>query len=64
MISTVSKTGEYNLAPYSYFGVVCHNPLIMVVGASKGRGRMKDTARNLHETGEATINIISEWLVE
>lgn len=63
-ISTVSKDGQPNLAPMSYFQVVDHDPPTLVVGFSARPGRPKDTMRNLVETGECVINIVSEHFVE
>jgi flavin reductase (DIM6/NTAB) family NADH-FMN oxidoreductase RutF len=61
-LSTISKDGEKNLAPFSYFQVVDHDPPIFVVGFSARvrSDRPKDTLRNLRETGECVINIVSE----
>ncbi|EMG50555.1 hypothetical protein SBY92_001359 [Candida maltosa Xu316] len=63
-VSSISKDGVRNLAPFSYFTLVNHDPPIFVLGFSGGRGNPKDTARNILETEELTINIISEWFVE
>jgi flavin reductase (DIM6/NTAB) family NADH-FMN oxidoreductase RutF len=63
-ISTLSKNGVPNLAPFSYFQVVDHDPVILVVGFSARPGRPKDTQRNLVETGECVINILSDHFVE
>ncbi|CDR47207.1 CYFA0S30e00364g1_1 [Cyberlindnera fabianii] len=63
LISSVSSDGVNNLAPFSYFNMVNSDPPIFVVGISQGRNG-KDTAKNIIETGECTINIISEWYVE
>lgn len=63
-ISTISAAGERNLAPFSYFNTVNHDPPIFTIGFSGGKGNPKDTCRNILETGELTINIISEWFVE
>ncbi len=63
-VSTISKDGVRNLAPFSYFTVVNHDPPVFTLGFSGGRGNPKDTARNILETEELTINIISEWFVE
>ncbi|ANB12863.1 hypothetical protein AWJ20_1141 [Sugiyamaella lignohabitans] len=63
-VSTVSKDGVRNLAPFSYFTMVNHDPPIFCLGFSKGTGAPKDTAANILETKELTINIISEWFVE
>lgn len=63
-LSTVSKDGVHNLAPFSYFTVVCADPPIFTIGISNSPSGLKDTPKNIVETGELTINIISEWLVE
>jgi flavin reductase (DIM6/NTAB) family NADH-FMN oxidoreductase RutF len=63
-VSSVAADGTRNLAPFSYFTFVNHDPPIFVLGFSKGTGVPKDTCSNILETGEATINIISEWYVE
>lgn len=63
-VSTIAKDGTPNLAPFSYFQVVDHDPVILVVGFSARPGRPKDTRRNLEETGECVINILSEHFVE
>lgn len=63
-VSSVSKDGKRNLAPFSYFTFVNHDPPIFCLGFSKGTGANKDTASNILETKELTVNIISEWFVE
>ncbi|KAJ9144618.1 FMN-binding split barrel [Pleurostoma richardsiae] len=64
-LSTVSADGRAeNLAPFSYFQVVDHDPPTFVVGFSARPGRPKDTYRNLLESGECTINIVSEDMIE
>ncbi|KAH8674256.1 flavoprotein oxygenase [Xylariales sp. PMI_506] len=63
-VSTVSKAGVPNLAPFSYFQVVDHDPPIFVIGFSGRPGRPKDTQRNLAETGECVINVVSDHFVE
>lgn len=64
LLSTASKTGAENLAPFSYFQLVDHDPPVFVVGFSGRAARPKDTLRNLAETGECTINTVSEHMVE
>lgn len=63
-VSTVSKCGERNLAPFSYFQVVDHDPPTFVIGFSGRPGRPKDTQRNLTATGECVINVVSDHFVE
>ncbi|KAK7743742.1 hypothetical protein SLS62_010434 [Diatrype stigma] len=53
-----------NLAPFSYFQVVEHDPPTFVVGFSARAGREKDTYRNLRENGECVINTVSENMIE
>lgn len=63
-VSSISADGTRNLAPFSYFQFVNHDPPIFVIGFTKGSGKPKDTCANVLETKELTINIISEWFVE
>jgi flavin reductase (DIM6/NTAB) family NADH-FMN oxidoreductase RutF len=52
-VSTVSAGGVGNLAPHSFYNVVCARPPI-VMFASVGD---KDTLRNVKETGEFVVNL-------
>lgn len=63
-VSTLAQDGTPNLAPFSYFQVVDHDPVVLVIGFSARPDRLKDTRENLEETGECVINILSEHFVE
>lgn len=63
-LSTVSKTGERNLAPFSFFNMVSSDPPVFAIGMTRTPNGHKDSCQNLLDTGEATINIISEWFIE
>lgn len=63
-VSTISATGEDNLAPFSYFQCVDHDPPVFVIGFSGRPDRPKDTLTNLEQTGECSINIVSEHMIE
>lgn len=64
-VSTRSKDGSStNLAPFSYTQVVNHDPPVFIVGYAGGMSQAKDSLRNLVDTGECTINIISEHYLE
>ncbi len=64
-ISTVSKDGVFNVAPFSYFaGVSSSPPLLMVSVGSKETGGKKDTWKNIEETGEFVVNIVTKQLLE
>ncbi|KAK7204815.1 hypothetical protein BZA70DRAFT_268015 [Myxozyma melibiosi] len=61
-LSTLSADGKTaNLAPYSYFEVLANDPPTFVVSVSQG---MKDTLKNLLETKEGVLNVISEWFID
>jgi flavin reductase (DIM6/NTAB) family NADH-FMN oxidoreductase RutF len=71
-VSTVSKNGDYNLAPYSFFNALCATPPLLGfcpgIRASEltdalGTG-VKDTLRNVRETGEFVINVVTYTLAE
>lgn len=63
-VSTISKDGVKNVSPFSYTTVVNHDPPIFCIGFSGGKGAPKDTCQNILDTGELTINILSEWFIE
>jgi flavin reductase (DIM6/NTAB) family NADH-FMN oxidoreductase RutF len=59
-ISSLSKDGVPNLAPYSFFNLLAASPAI--VGFSSGM--RKDTQTNIEETGEFVYNFASVGLVD
>ncbi|CAG8236425.1 unnamed protein product [Penicillium salamii] len=65
LISTQSSDGKTsNLAPFSYAQVINHDPPLFTVGFAGSMDKAKDTMKNLNETKECVINIISEHFVE
>jgi flavin reductase (DIM6/NTAB) family NADH-FMN oxidoreductase RutF len=61
-VSSISADGVLNLAPFSFFTAISANPPVvcfspMIRGAD---GRAKDTLRNIEETREFVVNIVSE----
>ena len=64
-ISTVSRDGKTkNLAPFSYFQMVDHDPPMFIVSFSSRNGQMKDTYTNMKDTKECVINTVSENMIE
>ncbi|MFT5296797.1 MAG: flavin reductase (DIM6/NTAB) family NADH-FMN oxidoreductase RutF [Colwellia sp.] len=64
-ISTRSKTGVDNLAPYSFFTVAsCNPPVLLYTQVTQRSGIDKDTLKNLKETGECVVNIVNSHLLE
>jgi len=65
-VSSRSKDGKNNVAPFSYFNGVCSKPpTIMFAPARRGwNGDEKDTLINIRDTKEFVVNIVSESLAE
>src|ERR1700727_2304763 len=74
LVSTVDRNGVANLAPFSFFtGVGSHPPTVLfcpvlrvagAAGAEGGHDVRKDTLRNVEETGEFVINVVSEAIAD
>jgi flavin reductase (DIM6/NTAB) family NADH-FMN oxidoreductase RutF len=79
-VSSLSASGRPNLAPFSFFNAVCAKPPLLAFapamrppkksGAAAGEpvrvpaGQPKDTLRNIRETGEFVINVVTNELAE
>ncbi|ANS85371.1 flavin reductase family protein [Vibrio scophthalmi] len=64
-VLTESDSENYNLAPFSYFTAISSQPpLLMFSVGNKPDGEMKDTVRNVLETGKMVIHIASIDLAE
>jgi flavin reductase (DIM6/NTAB) family NADH-FMN oxidoreductase RutF len=63
-ISTVNASGQPNLAPFSFFNVVCSSPptVLFCPMIRSTDGNTKDTLNNVKATGEFVVNIVSEEL--
>ncbi|KQS71416.1 flavin reductase [Rhizobium sp. Leaf371] len=65
LVTTVSKDGLPNAGPFSFFNVLTHDPAIVAIGVENYSDmRFKDTARNIRETGEFTVHICDNALVD
>ena len=63
-VTTISKDGILNGAPFSYFNIVSSNPPMISLSIQRTEGRQKDTARNIMESKEFVIHIVDEQNVE
>lgn len=64
-VSTVSKQGITNVAPFSYFtGVGSRPPSLLFCPANNRAGEPKDTLRNIQETDDFVVNIVPFALAE
>lgn len=64
-VTTLSRDGASNLAPFSFFnGVSSDPPVVSIAVATKRDGSKKDTWRNIEETGEYVINVVVPELMD
>jgi len=74
-VSSLSASGQPNLAPFSFFNAVCGKPPLLAFapgmrspkksGATgEVAGEPKDTLRNIRETKEFVINVVTFALAE
>ncbi len=75
-VSSLSASGQPNLAPFSFFNAVCAKPPLLVFApgmrapkksgetARALHGEPKDTLRNIRETKEFVINLVTFELAE
>lgn len=63
-IGTVSAAGVRNLAPFSFFNAVAATPPTVLFSPLMQSGAPKDTARNVEETREFTVNMVSHDLAQ
>jgi flavin reductase (DIM6/NTAB) family NADH-FMN oxidoreductase RutF len=58
-ITTLSKNGVRNAAPFSFFNAMSKTPPILAIGIqANSDGSMKDSACNILETGEFVVNLV------
>ena len=64
-ISTLSKDGRANLAPFSQFNLVSTSPPVVMFACNTPEDRAeKDTIANVRETNEFVVNLVSWDLLE
>jgi flavin reductase (DIM6/NTAB) family NADH-FMN oxidoreductase RutF len=71
-VSTTNPSGQHNLAPFSFFNAVCVDPPLLAFAPGLrrpktpevGHGEAKDTLRNIRETREFVVNIVTYELRE
>src|SRR4051812_39161895 len=65
LITSVSRDGTVNAAPYSLFNVMSHEPPIVAFSVLPSPlGQMKDTGQNILASGEFVVNLVSENIAE
>jgi flavin reductase (DIM6/NTAB) family NADH-FMN oxidoreductase RutF len=72
LVSTIDRNGVPNLAPFSFFTGVGSNPPTVLFcpvvrsgdGAAEDADLRKDTLRNVEDTGEFVINVVSDAIAD
>ncbi len=59
-IGSRSSSGSFNLAPYSYFNAVADKPHFVMFSSVD----IKDSVRNIEETAEFTVSLVTEDLFD
>jgi len=63
-VSTCSREGIGNLAPFSYFNAVASEPATLMFVVSTKVGGEKDTLKNIRETEEFVVNSSNDWMLD
>lgn len=63
-VTTLSKTGVLNAAPFSFFNVVTPSPPLISVSVQREKGKRKDTAQHAVDRGEFVVHISTEHYVK
>jgi flavin reductase (DIM6/NTAB) family NADH-FMN oxidoreductase RutF len=64
-ITSLNAAGQLNAAPFSFFNVFAGDPPVVGIGISSHEpSRPKDTRRNIRETKEFVVNLVSEDVAE
>jgi flavin reductase (DIM6/NTAB) family NADH-FMN oxidoreductase RutF len=63
-ISTISPSGLSNLAPFSCYTFVSSDPPMIGFNCGRKDGAPKDTAANIHATGQFVVNIVDETMLD
>lgn len=64
-VTTLSKDGVRNAAPFSFFNAMSKTPPIVAIGIqANADGSMKDSARNILDTREFVVNLVPRSAAE
>lgn len=65
LVTTISRDGVANAAPFSFFNCLSADPAILALGVEyRPTGAQKDTGRNIRETLCFSVNIVSDAILE
>lgn len=65
LVTTLSRAGVINAAPFSFFNMFSETPPLLVLGVqSKAGGDLKDTSVHIRDQGSFVVNLVDEALGE
>lgn len=67
LVTSVNSDGLVNAAPFSFFNLLGSDPPVVALGIGRDETRafgLKDTARNILQTGEFVVNLVNETIAE
>ena len=59
-VTTQSKEGIVNGAPFSYFNIVSSNPPMVSLAIQRPNDDLKDTARNIYSNHQFVVHIVDD----
>jgi len=59
-VTTVNPAGRVNAAPFSWFCGLASHPPLLGVSINPRDGEPKDTLRNIRDTGQFVVNVVTE----
>lgn len=67
LVTSQDRQGRLNAAPFSAYNYLCTNPPILALGVGNRPGEEispKDTARNIRNTREFVVNVVTEDIAQ
>ena len=67
LVTTINQDGVVNAAPFSFFNLMGADPPVVALGIARDASRplgLKDTARNILQTGEFVVHAVNEAIAE
>ncbi len=63
-VTTITKNGTINGAPFSYFNIVSAEPPMISLGIQRRDGEPKDTTKNMMDHQAFVVHIVDETIVD
>jgi len=65
LVTTLDERSVPNAAPFSFFNVFSHDPVVVALGIERREGGvLKDTTRNIRQHREFVVNLVNETIAE